>query len=108
MAPLSEKPVARRYHTIMYTFLVAIVVGGLAWQYQEVEAQCAEARLNREAIREQILGSFESVGYRYDPETESLIETGSELAYYREHPDEREDQAQDLIVAIERFPPVQC
>ena len=75
---------------------------------REIERRCDDARLNRTAIRDTVLNSFASLGYRYDVKTQTAVEVGGEIAYYVEHPEERARALESALATVKRFPPVSC
>lgn len=90
--------------------LVALIPSlvGIALLQGEIDARCEEGRVNRAAIRSTITDGLPALGYRYDPESASIIRAGRPIDYYLTHPTERELALARAVAALERFPEVDC
>lgn len=74
----------------------------------EIADRCEDSAVNRDALRVTILRSFKNLGYAYDEATGKVVPSGTPLAYYATHPEERSDQLAGLIESVERFPAIDC
>lgn len=81
---------------------------GLVLLKREVDHRCRDGQVNRQAIRDTLLRSFDALGYAYNEKTGQVTPNGRAIQYYLDHPEDRERQKQSAIATIERFPPITC
>lgn len=100
----------KRYATIiaLTVALIALIPSavGLVLLKREVNHRCTDAALNRTAVRVTILDGLASLGYIYHDG--QIVTEGNPIAYYVEHPDERERALQRTKKALDRFKPIEC
>ena len=94
---------------IAYLICFSASVGGLYWQWTDLQKQCDESAVNREAIRDSLKRSFSNLGYIWLEERQEAIKVGPPaLDYYREHPHEIGPQVDRLRQELDGFPPIIC
>lgn len=76
---------------------------------REIALRCTDTSLNRGAIRQTVIDSLPTLGYRYNPDTGGVTPSKEPpIAYYRTHEDERQAALDRTIRVLDRFPPIEC
>lgn len=94
---------------IAYLICFSVTIGGLYWQWTDLQHQCHENAQNRTAIRDSLIRSFSNLGYVWIEARQEAIKVGPPaLDYYIEHPHEVAQQVDRLRQELDGFPPIIC
>lgn len=82
---------------------------GMAWLHREIDRRCEDAAENRASIRQTTIDGLPTIGFRYSPDTDSIVPNGAPtIEYYRAHDAERLDALERAQATLDRFPVIRC
>jgi len=104
----SHGPIIR---SLLIAYLICFIanIGGLYWQWTDIQRQCQDSQLNRQALRDGVTRSLSNLGYAWNEERQVAEFVGPPpQKYWRENPGEIPTQIELIRQQLDGFPPIEC